>query len=115
MNSFQDSWALNTLHRMIVDLNVYQDGREMSDDVVDALMVTIELVYRDLVAQEVMNGFNPHHQEGIRSVEVAFGMLARVQETRRLPETHQFHQQKCMTRTVGRPRFLIPYEQLSPC
>ena len=46
------SWATRTLRRVATDLRSCQDGRRIPLDVVDAFTISLELVYRDLIAGE---------------------------------------------------------------
>ena len=47
-------WALNSLQRIIRDLDVYQDGRQLGEDALEAFIGGLELVYRDLIAQQAL-------------------------------------------------------------
>ena len=49
-------WALNTLQKVIRDLDVYHDGRQITGDTLEAFtcIVALELVYRDLIAQQAL-------------------------------------------------------------
>ena len=47
-------WAIRTLRRVASDLRVFEDGRRISEDILDAFVTCLELVYRDLIAQEHM-------------------------------------------------------------
>ena len=46
------SWAIRTLRRVSSDLLCLQDGRIISLNVLEAVLISLELVYRDLIAQE---------------------------------------------------------------
>ena len=48
-------WAINVLRRIVRDLNVYRDGRNVSESALDTFVVSLELVYRDLIAQQLLN------------------------------------------------------------
>lgn len=45
------TWAERTLMWISQDLFVYQDGREIQQDVIDSLCLQLELVLRDFVMQ----------------------------------------------------------------
>ena len=52
------SWALRTLRRVGSDLITFQDGRRIPLDVVDAFVLGLQLVYRELIALEHLTGFD---------------------------------------------------------
>ena len=49
------SWALRTLHSIACDLQSFEDGR-FSHDAVDAIMLRLELAYRELLVGEYLEG-----------------------------------------------------------
>ena len=57
------SWEIRTLRRVATDLSAFQDGRRISFDVVDAFVICLQLVYRELIALEHFSGFDANvHQ-----------------------------------------------------
>lgn len=107
-------WALNTLHRIIGDLDVYQDGRYLSGDTLEAFIVALELVYRDLIAQQALNGpaVDRNLEEGSRFVQMTLEMFKKVRdEVNNRLNSQPFRQ--AGVGVVGRPKFNISYEQLS--
>ena len=61
-------WALRTLRRIVRDLDVYEDGRLIAEDVLDSFVVFLELVYRDLISQQMLQVTNVHLEDGTRLV-----------------------------------------------
>ena len=53
---------------MATDLRSYQDGRRIPLDVVDALIVSLEPVYQDLIAGEQLNLFAVNVDQGCEVV-----------------------------------------------
>ena len=49
-------WALHTLQRVIRDLDIHQDGRQITGDTLEVFIVALELFYRDLIAWQTLNG-----------------------------------------------------------
>ena len=56
------AWAINTLRRVAGDLRSYEDGR-LPHDAADAFILNLELVYREILAQEQVDG-NPYGGAG---------------------------------------------------
>ena len=44
--------------RVATDLRSFQDGRRIPSDAVDAFVICLQLVYRDLIAEEHLHGFD---------------------------------------------------------
>ena len=47
--SSSGSWAVALLKRVIADLEVFEDGRNIPEGTLDSFIVTLELTYRELV------------------------------------------------------------------
>ncbi len=45
------SWSRQALDRVISEMQVLQDGRLLSEDVLESCLLTLELVYREFVTQ----------------------------------------------------------------
>ena len=56
------SWEIRTLRRVATDLSAFRDGRRISFDVVDAFVICLQLVYRELIALEHFSGFDARQQ-----------------------------------------------------
>ena len=103
-------WALSTLQRIIRDLDVYQDGRQLTGDTIEAFIVALE---RDLIAQQALNGsvVDRNLEEGSRFVQITLEMFKKVRdEVNNRPNSQPFQQTGDV---IGRPKFNISYEQLS--
>lgn len=104
-------WALQ---RIIRDLDVYQDGRQLTGDTLEAFIVALELVYRDLIAQQALNGsvVDRNLEEGSRFDQITLEMFKKVRdEVNNRPNSQPFQQTR--VGGIGRPKFNISYEQLS--
>lgn len=108
------AWAISTLTRVIRDLDRFQDGRIIPYDVLDAFVVSLELVYRELIAQQTYDGTDTNLQEASKLVRNTLSTLATMKDQERCgirrnvtcPPTVQLQR-------FGRPKFDIQYEQLS--
>lgn len=107
-------WAISTLRRIIRDLDVYQDGRHMTDDALDSFIVSLELVYRDLVAQQIFDvgAGDVHLQDGTRLVQTTLETFRTLKDEMFLRSSSQSIQPTTVA-TIGRPTFIISYQQLS--
>ena len=103
------SWAISTLRRVAADLGSFEDGR-LPHDALDAFVVNLELVYREMLVQEQLDG-HPLHSRACTIVRRARMYLATFQDE----QTHDCqHRRSLVTYTsrVGRPRFEIPRQQI---
>ena len=68
---------MNGLRRIVRYLDVYRDGRELSYDALDSFIVSLELIYRDLVAQQLFDGAagNRHLEDGTGLVQTTLEMF----------------------------------------
>jgi hypothetical protein len=68
-------WSINALKRVIADLSTYQDERGIPCEDLDAFVMTLELVYRELLALDCIHGFSPDESAGcepvLRAEEIA--------------------------------------------
>ena len=105
------SWAVRTLRRVASDLTAFQDGRRIPSDVVDAFILSLELVYREVIALEHLNGFDANVDQASEVVRHSLRFLRMLQdEPSQMCESHApplLH-----TGCIGRPRFEIPREQV---
>ena len=103
------SWAINTLRRVAGDLRSFEDGR-LPHDAADAFVLNLELVYREIIAQEQLDGRPLSGGVGTivaRALDYLKTMQdehVEVEETRTPPMAY--------SDSVGRPRFDIPQQQL---
>ena len=104
------SWSVRALRRVASDLRSFQDGR-MALEAVDTFVITLELVYRELIAREQLDGFNADVAEACDFVTQSLNFLRRYQHEQ-LP-THESHIPPLLhTGCVGRPKFEIPCAQI---
>ena len=104
------SWAVRALRRVASYLRSFQDGR-MALEAVDTFVITLELVYRELIAREQLDGFNADVAEACDFVTQSLNFLRRYRDEQ-LP-THESHTPPLLhTGCVGRPKFEIPCAQI---
>ena len=104
------NWALNSLRRIAVDLQSFEDGRFLQD-AVDSFIMYLELVYRKLLVQEQLDG---HSLLCSRVRTIVSSALANLRE---LQIYHCSSNLTCRppllcSGLVGRPRFDVPQEQM---
>ena len=58
-------WCLSTLQRIASDLSIYEDGRRIGLDVLDAFQVQLEQVYREVTCTELISGLSDHVLVGV--------------------------------------------------
>ena len=105
------AWAIRTLRRVATDLTTFQDGRRIPLDVVDTFVICLDLVYRELIALEHLGGFDANVDHACEVVRQSLRCLRMLQD-----EPNQIHE-NCTpllqhTGCIGRPRFVIPCEQV---
>ena len=104
------SWAVSTLRRVAADIQSFEDGR-LPHDAPDTFSLYLELVYREILVQEQLNGDSLIGRAGT--------LVSRALENiRSLQDSQLDEQQSRMPATlhsgsVGRPKFDIPQQQLS--
>ena len=101
---------LNSLRRVAVDLQSFEDGRFLQD-AVDSFIMHLELVYRELFVQEQLDGHSLLYGRVPTMVSSALANL------RELQIYHGSSNLTCRppllcSGLVGRPRFDIPQEQM---
>ena len=107
-------WAINVLRRIVRDLNVYLDGRNVSESALDTFVVSLELVYRDLIAQQLLNeqGVDDTNlNEGAQLVQTTLQMFLTLKEGIYISSSQPT--QPTVSAAIGRPRFSIRADQLS--
>ena len=103
------SWALRTLRSIAYDLQSFEDGR-FSHDAVDAIVLRLELVYRELLVGEYLEGHSDSYTRVCSIVGFGIQNLQELNyESNIIPGTPP------MLRSghAGRPKFDIPREQMS--
>ena len=105
-------WCISTLQRIASDLSLYEGGRRIGVDILDAYQVQLEQVYRELICIEVLGGLSDQATVGIDSVREALRQMRNMLES---AEHHHMGYQApgtCIERR-GRPSFHIPRNQLA--
>ncbi len=107
------SWAVSTLVRVVRDLNVYMDGRIPPADVLDSYTLSLELVHRDMLAQQILE-----EEDGVDydSICDLLSRGLRVIHYLKQMEDNVHHGQftpPVVSGRFGRPQVDITYEQLS--
>ena len=104
-------WTMSTLQRVIRDLDSFEDGRIIANDVLDGYNVSLELVYREFLAKEVMGETNDNLKE---ACELLGGVL-RILETMKdesVSCSNEVRHPVIHTGELGRPRYDISKDQL---
>ena len=106
--------SVNILLRIDSDLSIYGDGRSISDDVLDSIIVSLEFVYRELLVLEATSQLNQLQQQAIDFVKSCLFIARSVSEYRKLIDFTLIGSRPPVNHTVlvGRPSFDIPYDQL---
>ena len=106
-------WAVSTLRRVVSDLVPFQQGEVIPLDVAESFSVSLELVYRELLAKESLEGMTVAESEACECVRRSLALLENLAELNRVNE-HQLTQVEPMhDGQIGRPKFCISCEQLS--
>ena len=107
------SWVTSTLRRIESDLAAYEDGRLIPPDIIETFATSPELVYRELLVKDSLNGLTAQEAEAcglIRDCMVAFRNMFELLYIRENHPSGLAHQTQG---SMGRPRFVINREQLS--
>lgn len=107
--------AISVLRRVLNDLSVFSDGRDIPDDTLDSFIVSLEFVYRELVVLEAMYQLNADQQTATEIIRSSLSTLRSLRDQRSMPGYDWCSEVQPVTFTglVGRPCFRIPQEQLS--
>ena len=105
------SWSIRTLRRVSADLLCLQDGRVVSRVALESFVISLKLVYRDLIAQEQLSPLSTSEKDAcdivlisLRSIKSCLEELVYSEQVTAPPILH--------TGRVGRPKFIIPRQQL---
>ena len=103
-------WAVSTLGRVIGELDRYQDGRVIPQDPLEAYIMSLELVFRELTAQDT---YGPVPDNDLQEAnELVRNVLNSMMYMR-----DRYGDRNAATvpaiRGSGRPKFDIRYEQLA--
>lgn len=105
-------WCLRTIQRVHNDLAVYTDGRNIDMAQLDSHSVQLHLVYQELVAAELLG---EQVAPALEFVREALQIIENAMDNHDVSSSYQSHYrtQILVEGTVGRPRFDIPFNQLS--
>lgn len=102
-------WAVSTLHGVIRELDRYQYGRMIPQDSLEAYILSLELVFRELTAQDTYGPIPDNDlQEASELVRNTLNSLTRVRD-----RGHRTSAAVPVVHGSGRPKFDIKYEQLA--
>lgn len=99
------AWAISTHLRVVRDLNVYMDGRIPPADVLNSYTLSLELVHRDLLAQQVLG------EDKLDYGSICELLVKGSEIVKKWKVTH-FNPPVISFGRYGRPRIDISYEQL---
>ena len=102
-------WVISSLQR-VAGMIAGHDGRCLSSNELDSCIVTLEKVYRELLVRECTQGLTSDGEAGLEYIRMALNIL---EELREVNGCHFVAQpQTEVTGSVGRPRFLVHFDQL---
>ena len=80
------TWALVTVRRVVSDLSMYEDGRVVPPDILDAFIMSLELVYREMIAQDcvAVEGLNEAERESCSLIRSALCILKDIAESEQM-------------------------------
>ena len=105
-------WIVQSLQALISDLG---DGSDIfyTHEVADGYKWRIEMIYRDLLAQELVNSLQDSENEALEYLAEAYNAISHFIEALPPSEGHLVSTaQQVLDGTVGRPYFEIPLSQL---
>lgn len=101
-------WLISSLQRVLRLVGGYQGVNELSTDQLDACITTVELVYRKLLIRECTQSLTNNGTIGLEHTRMGLEFMQEFREARE----RQVIPQMEITGSVGRPRFLVTFEQL---
>uniref|UniRef100_A0A1X7SQW6 Integrase catalytic domain-containing protein n=1 Tax=Amphimedon queenslandica TaxID=400682 RepID=A0A1X7SQW6_AMPQE len=106
------TWAISSLVRIATDLEIYSDGRTPPLDVLDCYKLSLELVQRDILAQQLLENNTYGSSDVLQLLASAMRIIASLEDDSNQNNMSQ-DQPPVLLGRLGRPRFDISYEQLS--
>lgn len=104
-------WVVQSLRALVSDMSVSTD--EVTHEVIDGYKWRIEMIYRDLLAQELLHGLQDSEREALEYVSQAYNAASQLLEA--VPHCNSYLAgavQQVLDGSVGRPYFDIPASQL---
>ena len=112
-NCVMSSWAVSRILGVVNDLTVFEDGRHMSMDDLDSFIISLELVYRDILAQEIISSVPSDLNRACLMVQNSLLYLSSMRDSQYATSSQSPNIFPLQTSDgMGRPRYLISYEQL---
>ena len=105
------SWAINTLRRVATDLESFGDGRILSD-APDSFLLLLELVYREILVQEQLDGHSLSSRAGTLVSRALYSMRLLQDRHHEFMFSRRSEAPVLQSGCAGRPRFDIPEQQL---
>ena len=103
-NNMTSQWAVSTLRRIVSDLIPFQERRTIPSDVIESFVVSLELVYRELLAKESIEGMTSAENEGCECVRLSLDiMLANMSELNRMNELQCAQTEPIRDGRIGHP------------
>ena len=106
-------WCIATLTRIISGLMNYDSGRPIGVDLLDAYHVQLELVYRELVAMDVLGGLSSAVSASVDRVRKALRIVRDMLQDGSELMDMGYHTPIIHDGNEGRPRLNIPRNQLA--
>lgn len=104
--------VVNALRRIIDDLTIFSDGRNVPEDTLDAFIVALEFSYRELVVLDTLGHLDAIQRQSIVNVRSALS-ICRALFDARSTSGGNFHFEVVHSGCPGRPTLQIPEEQLT--
>ena len=105
-------WSINALRRITSNFEALLDGRNICCDALESSLLSLELVYREFVVAESIRVLSLNEQSGLNFIRFALDMLTNVLLNRASENTEQSSPPVEYNGLIGRPRFVIPRQQL---
>ena len=104
----------NILRRIVNDLAVFSDGRNIPEDTLDSFIVSLEFVYRELIVLDATSHLNEVQREATAMVRSSLSTMRSFHELWIIPEYGRCSQvHPVCTGLVGRPSIEISSQQLT--
>ena len=104
------SWILDSMNRICSDLQEFTDGRQLEVETLETYELRLEVIYRDLVAIELLDGTTvsalPHIRQALTIIQ---DMILTSQQR----NDSRYQSSVVHDGSVGRPSFQIPRTQLN--
>ena len=109
-------WMLSCIRRICVDLDLYQDGRLLDEQTLETYELQLELVYRELIALELVSALHGSSSEVIPFLHQSLRTIQEMTIACGRREGVGFGGYQAALNLdggVGRPPFIIPRNQLA--